>query len=177
MIRPTRNLPVSRQYMQLFENVGVNCLSIRFYWQTRFHSFVQQPTMFSWKTRFRSYVQQPTMFSQSKNWGTVFNYYFQLHRFASVCLRMLSLLVFIWLLKGSRRSSAIPFLENFLIQSVDHIIYLRIRAHFQWIQVCKHRCGIHWYCYKLHFDCNYVTVQHTRLCLKKWNKQQQSINS
>ena len=66
MIRPTRNLPVSRQYMQLFENVGVNCLSIRFYWQTRFHSFVQQPTMFSWKTRFRSYVQQPTMFSQSK---------------------------------------------------------------------------------------------------------------
>lgn len=31
MIRPTRNLPVSRQYMQLFENVGVNCLSIRFY--------------------------------------------------------------------------------------------------------------------------------------------------
>lgn len=35
----------------------------------------------------------------------------------------------------------------------------------------------HWYCYKLHFDCNYVTVQQTRLCLKKWNKQQQSINS
>ena len=87
MIGPTRNLPVSRQYMQLFENVGVNCLSIRFYWQTRFHSFVQQPTMFSWKTRFRSYVQQPTMFSQSKNWGTVFNYYFQL---------LIDLLLFAW---------------------------------------------------------------------------------
>lgn len=100
--------------------------------------------------------------------------------YSSICFCLpgiLSLLVFIWLLKGSRRSSAIPFLENFLIQSVDHIIYLRIRAHFQRIQVCKHRCGIHWYCYKLHFDCNYVTVQHTRLCLKKWNKQQQSINS
>lgn len=41
----------------------------------------------------------------------------------------------------------------------------------------KYRCGIHWYCYKLHFDCNYVTVQQTRLCLKKLNKQQQSINS
>lgn len=141
MIRPTRNLPVSRQYMQLFENVGVNCLSIRFYWQTRFHSFVQQPTMFSWKTRFRSYVQQPTMFSQSKTEEQSLIITFS---YSSICFCLpgiLSLLVFIWLLKGSRRSSAIPFLENFLIQSVDHIIYLRIRAHFQWIQVCKHRCG------------------------------------